>query len=84
MFLLQNTIARNIAELLESLEGKYFVAEGLTVSFANRNILPKGIAKINHSYEKLMLECQSLGENDKLPDYNDATKSRVIKAKRWF
>ena len=68
MFLLQRTMAQNLAGLLELLEGEYLVAEGLMVSFANRKILLKCVAKIDNLYEKIMLECQSLGENDVLPD----------------
>ena len=81
MFLLQRTMAQNLAELLKSLEGEYLVAKGLMVSFANRKILLKCIAKIDNLYEKIMLECQSLGENDVLSDSDSVTKSSVIKDK---
>ena len=84
MFLLQRTMAQNLAELLKLLEGEYLVAEGLMVSFANRKILLKFVAKIDNLYEKIMLECQSLGENDVLPDSDNITKSSVIKDKVGF
>ena len=84
MFLLQRTMAQNLAELLKSLDGEYLVAEGLMVSFANCKILLKCIAKIDNLYEKIMLECQSLGENDVFPDSDNVTKSSVIKDKLGF
>ena len=84
MFLLQRTMAQNLAGLLKLLEGEYLVAEGLMVSFANRKILLKCVAKIDKLYEKIMLECQSLGENDVLPDSDNVTKSSAIKNKLGF
>ena len=48
MILLQRTMAQNLAGLLKLLEGKYLVAEGLMVSFANRKILLKCVAKIDN------------------------------------
>ena len=84
MFLLQRTMAQNLAGLLKLLEGEYLVAEGLMVSFANRKIFLKCVAKVDNLYEKIMLECQSLGENDVLPDSDNVTKSSVIKDKVGF
>ena len=84
MFLLQRTMVENLAELLKSFEGEYLVAKGLMVSFANRKIPLKCIAKIDNLYEKIMLECQSLVENDVLSDSDSVTKSSVIKDKLNF
>ena len=77
-------MARCLPDLLKELEKEYLAVEGLMASFVNKGILPMFITKANDLYEKMMLKCQSLGENDILLDCNNVTKSSVIKCELDF
>ena len=77
-------MARGLPDLLRDLEKEFLAVEGLMASFVKRGILPMFITKANDLYEEVMLKCQSLGENDILPECNNVTKSSIIKSKLDF
>ena len=76
-------MTRDLPGLLRDLR-KYLAVEGLMASPVNKGILPMFITNANDLYKELMLKCQSLGENDILPDSSNVTKSSVIKSKLEF
>ena len=72
-------MTRDLPGLLRDLKREYLAVEGLMASPVNKGILPMFITNANDLYKELMLKCQSLGENDILPDSSNVTKSSVIK-----
>ena len=78
------TMTRDLPGLLRDLKREYLAVEGLMASPVNKGILPMFITNANDLYKELMLKCQSLGENDILPDSSNVTKSSVIKFKLEF
>ena len=77
-------MTRDLPGLLRDLKREYLVVEGLMASPVNKGILPMFITYANDLYKEVMLKCQSLGENDILPDSSNVTKSSVIKSKLEF
>ena len=77
-------MTRDLPGLLRDLKREYLAVEGLMASPINKGILPMFITNANDLYKEVMLKCQSLGENDILPDSSNVTKSSVIKSKLEF